>query len=338
MKLSDFDYDLPQKLIAQAPLEERTASRLLVMDRHNGDIHDQHFSDILDLIKPEDLLVFNNTKLIPARLYGRKQTGGKVELLLERLITENQALAHIKANKAPRIGSMLILDGDVQVEIIEKNAGLYTIKFNCNTLLDYLDQYGHIPLPPYINREDKNEDKERYQTVFAKHPGAVAAPTAGLHFDTNLLNRITDKGVKTAYVTLHVGAGTFQPVRNNDLSKHIMHAEYVDVPQTVVDAVIDCRKRGGKVFAVGTTSVRSLEAASQTGNLCRFSGDTRLFITPGYEFKSVDAIVTNFHLPLSTLLMLVSAFSSQKNILAAYNHAVNNEYRFFSYGDAMLLI
>jgi S-adenosylmethionine:tRNA ribosyltransferase-isomerase len=338
MKLSDFDYDLPTALIAQAPLAERTASRLLMMDRHSGEIQDKYFSDIVGFIEPKDLLVFNNTKVIPARLYGRKQTGGKVELLLERLLSETQALAHIRANKAPKCGSFLFLEGDVKVQVIEKVAGLYTIEFSCDDLLSYLDHYGHVPLPPYITRDDQEYDQERYQTVFAKHAGAVAAPTAGLHFDKNLLERIVRKGVKTAEVTLHVGAGTFQPVRNNDLSKHVMHAEYVNVSQDVVDAVTDCRNRGGRVFAVGTTTVRSLEAASHTGQLMAYSGDTKLFITPGYYFKSVDAMITNFHLPLSTLLMLVSAFSTQKNVFNAYNHAVNDEYRFFSYGDAMLLI
>ena len=338
MKLSDFDYNLPTELIAQAPLEQRTASRLLAMDRHSGEIQDKCFSDIVDFIEPEDLIVFNNTKVIPARLYGRKQTGGKIELLLERLLSGTQALAHIRANKAPKPDSYLILDGDIQVRVIEKVAGLYTLEFGCDDLLDYLEHYGHVPLPPYITRDDQEDDQTRYQTVFAKHPGAVAAPTAGLHFDATLLKRIAQKGVSTAEVTLHVGAGTFQPVRNNDLSKHVMHAEYVNVSQDVVNAVLDCRNRGGRVFAVGTTTVRSLEAASHSGQLGVYSGDTRLFITPGYCFKSVDAMITNFHLPLSTLLMLVSAFSSKKHVFNAYNHAVNNAYRFFSYGDAMLLI
>lgn len=338
MKLSDFDYDLPPALIAQTPLKERTASRLLRMDRHSGEIQDKYFSDIVDFIKPKDLLVFNNTKVIPARLYGHKQTGGKIELLLERLLSDTQALAHIRANKAPKCGSLLILDGDMQVRVIEKLAGLYTIEFSCDDLLNYLDHYGHVPLPPYIERDDQADDQERYQTVFAKHAGAVAAPTAGLHFDEPLLEKMKQKGIATAEVTLHVGAGTFQPVRNNDLSKHVMHAEYVNVSQAVVDAVAACQKRRGRVFAVGTTTVRSLEAASHTGQLTAYSGDTRLFISPGYSFKSVDAMITNFHLPLSTLLMLVSAFSDKKHIFNAYNHAVKHEYRFFSYGDAMLLI
>ncbi len=338
MQLSDYNYDLPSELIAQMPLAVRTASRLLVMNRQNGELQDKYFTNIVDFIQPEDLLIFNNTKVIPARLYGHKQTGGKVELLLERLLDNHQALTHIRANKAPKQGSILLLEGDIQIRIIEKVQDLYKVEFSCDNLLTYLDNYGHVPLPPYISRNDQAHDKERYQTVFAKHPGAVAAPTAGLHFDKNLLSHLAKKGVETAQVTLHVGAGTFQPVRNNDLSKHIMHAEYVDVSQTVVDAVKRCKQKGGRVFAVGTTTVRSLETASSSGVLQPYAGDTRLFITPGYYFNSVDALITNFHLPLSTLLMLVSAFSSRKNVFNAYNHAVSNAYRFFSYGDAMLLI
>ena len=338
MKLSDFNYDLPEKLIAQEPLEDRSSSRLLVMNRDNGEIQDKVFSDIVDFINPNDLLVFNDTKVIPARIYGHKETGGKVELLIERLLEDTQALAHIRANKSPKDGGRLLLDGNVTVTVLNKKDGLFLIEFSCSSVLDYLGNYGHVPLPPYIDRNDRDDDRERYQTVFAKNSGAVAAPTAGLHFDQKLLDRIVKKGVQTSQVTLHVGAGTFQPVRNNDLSKHVMHAEYVEVNQEVVDAVEECKNRGGRVIAVGTTTVRSLESASQTGTLQQYSGDTRLFITPGYQFKSVDALITNFHLPLSTLLMLVSAFSGYKEIFNAYGHAVDHEYRFFSYGDAMFLI
>ena len=338
MKLSDYNYDLPEKLIAQEPLENRSSSRLLVMGRSSGNIQDKVFSDIVDLINPNDLLVFNDTKVIPARLYGRKQTGGKVEVLIERLLEGKQALAHIRANKSPKEGSTIILDGEIMVRVLGKECGIFHIEFTCDSILDYLDEYGHVPLPPYIERNDCQDDRKRYQTVFAENPGAVAAPTAGLHFDQSLLDRITAKGVQTAQVTLHVGAGTFQPVRTDDLSKHVMHAEWVEVSQDVVNAVEQCRQRGGKVIAVGTTTVRSLESASQSGVLQPYSGDTRLFITSGYEFKSVDALITNFHLPLSTLLMLVAAFAGYEEIFNAYNHAVSREYRFFSYGDAMFLL
>ncbi len=338
MKLSDFNYDLPEHLIAQKPLQNRSSSRLLVVDRQSDTFQDKKFSDILDFISAKDLLVFNNTKVIPARLYGKKLTGGKVELLIERLLDHQYAIAHVRSNKSPKLGSILQLDGDVAVTVLEKNGGLYRVKFSCESILNYLDQYGHIPLPPYITRDGSQSDRERYQTIFAKKEGAVAAPTAGLHFDKALLEKIKQKGVQTAQVTLHVGAGTFQPVRCEDLSKHIMHAEMVEVNQDVVDTVQQCQQRGGRVIAVGTTTVRSLEAASQSGYLTTFSGDTRLFITPGYQFKTVDALITNFHLPRSTLLMLVSAFSGYEKILNAYHHAIRHEYRFFSYGDAMFLI
>lgn len=338
MKLSDYNYDLPETLIAQQPLVDRTSSRLLVMERSSGRIQDKIFSDIIDFIDTKDLLVFNDTKVIPARLYGHKQTGGKVEILIERLLSNKQATAHIRANKSPKEGGVIILDGGIMVRVLGKECGIFHVEFDCDAILDYLNAYGHMPLPPYIERNDTQDDRSRYQTVFAENLGAVAAPTAGLHFDQNLLDKIIAKGVQTARVTLHVGAGTFQPVRTGDLSKHVMHAERVEVDQTVVDAVEQCRLRGGKVIAVGTTTVRSLESASQLGVLQTYSGDTRLFITPGYKFKSVDALITNFHLPLSTLLMLVAAFSGYDEIFNAYNHAVSREYRFFSYGDAMLLI
>ena len=338
MKLSDFNYDLPERLIAQKPLEDRTSSRLLVMRRSDGRIQDKIFSDVVDYINPKDLLVFNDTKVIPARLYGRKATGGKAEMLIERLLENNQALAHIRTNKSLKSGAKLIFDGNIDVTVIGKDDGIFHIEFACESVLDYLEKYGHIPLPPYITRDDSDDDKERYQTVFAKKLGAVAAPTAGLHFNQKLLDKIAKIGVETAQVTLHVGAGTFQPVRVDDLSQHVMHAEYVDVNQDVVDAVKRCRVRGGKVIAIGTTTVRSLESASQSGTIQAYSGDTRLFIMPGYQFKSVDALITNFHLPSSTLLMLVSAFSGYKEIFNAYDHAVRCEYRFFSYGDAMILI
>ncbi|MEZ5535517.1 MAG: tRNA preQ1(34) S-adenosylmethionine ribosyltransferase-isomerase QueA [Thiolinea sp.] len=338
MQLSDFDYKLPPELIAHQPLEQRTASRLLVLNGETGACQDRLFKDLPDLLQPEDLLVFNDTRVIPARLYGNKTTGGKVEVLIERVVDEHQVLAHIKASKAPKTGTQLLLEGVIQAEMTGREGDLFQLRFhNQRKVFELLEQYGHIPLPPYIERPDEASDRERYQTVFASNPGAVAAPTAGLHFDQALLQTLEAKGIATARVTLHVGAGTFQPVRTNDLSKHIMHAEYAIVSQATCDAVAACKARGGRVVAVGTTSVRSLESAAQSGALLPFEDETRLFITPGYRFRVVDAMITNFHLPESTLLMLVSAFSGYGHIRAAYQHAINESYRFFSYGDAMFL-
>jgi S-adenosylmethionine:tRNA ribosyltransferase-isomerase len=338
MKLSDFHYDLPPGLIASEPLAERTASRLLILDGANGECRDGQFTDVLDLIQPGDLLVFNNTRVIPARLHGQKTSGGKVEVLVERITGEHSALAHVRASKAPKPGTRLRLENAIDAEVTGRQDDLFEVRFlHTESALALLEQYGHIPLPPYIEREDTPADRERYQTVFAQQPGAVAAPTAGLHFDHALLEALQRKGVQTAAVTLHVGAGTFQPVRVQDLSQHVMHAEYVEVSPQVCDAVAACRARGGRVVAVGTTSVRSLESAAQQGGLKPFQGDSRLFITPGYQFQVVDAMITNFHLPESTLLMLVSAFAGYENIMEAYRHAVYREYRFFSYGDAMLI-
>ncbi|SEB10759.1 S-adenosylmethionine:tRNA ribosyltransferase-isomerase [Thiothrix caldifontis] len=338
MKLSAFHYDLPPALIASEPLAERTASRLLILNGASGECRDGQFTDVLDLIQPEDLLVFNNTRVIPARLHGEKTTGGKVEVLVERITGEHTALAHIRASKAPKPSTRLRLEQAIDAQVTGRQDDLFEVQFlHTDSALNLLEQYGHIPLPPYIERADTPADRERYQTVFAQRPGAVAAPTAGLHFDQPLLEALRQKGVQTAAVTLHVGAGTFQPVRVQDLSQHVMHAEYADVSQEVCDAVAACRERGGRVVAVGTTSVRSLESAARDGTLKPFQGDTRLFITPGYEFRVVDLMITNFHLPESTLLMLVSAFAGYENIMQAYQHAVHQEYRFFSYGDAMFI-
>ncbi len=338
MKLSDFHYDLPLALIASEPLAERTASRLLILNGTSGECRDGQFTDVLDLIQPEDLLVFNNTRVIPARLHGEKTTGGKVEVLVERITGEHTALAHIRASKAPKPGTRLRLEQVIDAQVTGRQDDLFELQFlHTDSALNLLEQYGHIPLPPYIERADTPADRERYQTVFAQQPGAVAAPTAGLHFDQPLLEALRQKGVQTAAVTLHVGAGTFQPVRVQDLSQHVMHAEYADVSQEVCDAVAACRERGGRVVAVGTTSVRSLESAARDGTLKPFQGDTRLFITPGYQFRVVDVMITNFHLPESTLLMLVSAFAGYENIMQAYQHAVRRKYRFFSYGDAMFM-
>ncbi len=341
MLLSDFSYTLPPELIAQEALEDRAASRLLQLDASSDPalLHDKTFSNTLDLIHKDDLLIFNNTRVIPARLNGFKESGGKVEVLVERVLDDHRILAHVRANKSPKEGTQFLLENSINVEVIARHDTLFEISFlEKESVFVLLEKHGHIPLPPYIERDDTEGDRERYQTVFARESGAVAAPTAGLHFTNELLQSLKDKGVKTAEVTLHVGAGTFLPVRVDKLEDHIMHAEWVEVNQSVCDAVTACKTRGGKVVAVGTTSVRSLEsAARETGILKPFSGDTRLFITPGFRFNVVDSMITNFHVPESTLLMLVSAFSGYENIMLAYEHAVAEKYRFFSYGDAMFL-
>ena len=339
MKKSDFNYHLPESLIAQKPLAERTASRLLHLDKVSGAIKDGQFSDFLDLLTANDLVVFNDTKVIPARLYGHKASGGKIEILIERIKGEHQALAHIKASKSPKPDSLLNLDGGAVCRVIERENDLFRLQFETEqTLLDLLAEIGHIPLPPYIERADDSDDLERYQTVFAKQAGAVAAPTAGLHFDQAALDKLEAKGITKAFVTLHVGSGTFQPVRADDLADHVMHKEFYQVSQATVDAVQQARARGGRVVAIGTTAVRALESASRSGCLQAGFGDTDLFITPGYQFKSVDAMLTNFHLPESTLLMLISAFAGYDAVMQAYQHAIQQQYRFFSYGDAMVII
>jgi S-adenosylmethionine:tRNA ribosyltransferase-isomerase len=338
MKKSDFNYVLPENLIAQKPLSERKASRLLCMDRDTGLITDGHFTDFIDLIDQRDLLVFNNTKVIPARLFGKKQSGGRVEILIERILDPHSAIAHVRASKASKPGTLIELIDGFYCEVLGRESDLFRLEFKGDThLLTLLEQIGHIPLPPYIEREDDESDFARYQTVFAEESGAVAAPTAGLHFDQEIMEKIKAKGVQSVFVTLHVGSGTFQPVRVEDLSEHLMHKEYFAVSPEVVAAVQQTRAKGGRVIAIGTTAVRALESASQNGQLEPCFGDTDLFITPGYEFKSVDAMLTNFHLPESTLLMLVSAFAGYKSIMNAYHHAIKQSYRFFSYGDAMFL-
>ena len=339
MKLSDFDYELPDELIAQQALSDRAASRLLVV-QGEGEYDDRTFRDIVELIQPEDLLVFNNTKVLPARVFGQKSTGGQIEILVERLLDEHRLLAHVRSSKSPKAGARLTLEGGFEAEVLGRQGALFELRFESEdqrTAIELLEAHGHMPLPPYIERNDTEDDRERYQTVFAERPGAVAAPTAGLHFNEELFASLKAKGVATAEVTLHVGAGTFQPVRVEDLSEHIMHSEWIDVPESVCEAVAACRARGGKVVAVGTTTVRSLESAAQDGELKPFQGDTDIFITPGYEFQVVDRLITNFHLPKSTLLMLVSAFSGYDTMMQAYQHAVEQRYRFFSYGDAMYL-
>jgi S-adenosylmethionine:tRNA ribosyltransferase-isomerase len=337
MKKSDFKYLLPEALIAQKPLAERDGSRLLCMDRNTSVTIDRQFSDFIDLINERDVLVFNDTKVIPARLFGNKQSGGKVEILIERILDDYHAIAHVKASKSPKPGTLINLDKGFQCLVQGRVDDLFLLEFDDFKVLELLEQIGHIPLPPYITRADDESDLTRYQTVFAKESGAVAAPTAGLHFDLAMMNKIKAKGAQIVFVTLHVGSGTFQPVRVEDLSDHIMHKEFFAVNQATVDAVKLARARGGRVVAIGTTSVRALESASKSGVLVAGFGDTDLFITPGYQFNSVDAILTNFHLPESTLLMLVSAFAGYQSIMGAYNHAIDHSYRFFSYGDAMFL-
>ena len=338
MRVADFDYTLPPELIAQYPLAQRSASRLLTLDAVRGEITDRQFIELPTLLKSGDLLVFNDTRVIPARVFGRKLSGGQVELLVERVLDAQRVLAHVRASIAPKPGSELLLDGNVRVQVLARHDALFELHFDdARPVVDILQAVGHIPLPPYIQRADEHADHERYQTVYARNDGAVAAPTAGLHFDQAILHKLAAQGVEFAYITLHVGAGTFQPVRVEELKDHHMHAEFVDVSAQVCAQVANTRARGGRVIAVGTTAVRSLESAAQSGTLAPFSGDTRLFITPGYEFKAVDALITNFHLPRSTLLMLVSAFAGYENVMHAYHHAVAEKYRFFSYGDAMFI-
>jgi S-adenosylmethionine:tRNA ribosyltransferase-isomerase len=339
MRRSDFAYDLPRELIAQHPLAKRSASRLLRLDGATGAVSDLSFVDLVDWLAPGDLLVCNNTRVIRARLYGRKETGGQVEILVERLLSETRAAAQIRASKRPQAGSRILLQDGTAIEVAGREGdGFYRIAtLGGESLAALLDRAGHVPLPPYIERAAAAEDAERYQTVFATRPGAVAAPTAGLHFDAALLDALSAKGIDVAYVTLHIGAGTFQPVRSERLEEHHMHAEFVEVSPALCGAVSSARARGGRIVAAGTTSVRALETAARAGCLRPFTGDTDLFITPGFQFHVVDALITNFHLPESTLLMLVCAFGGYEHVLHAYRHAVGARYRFFSYGDAMLI-
>ncbi len=338
LKKSDFHYDLPQELIAQAPLPERSASRLLLVPPAPAAFADHGIRDLPELLQPGDLLVFNDTRVIPARLHGHKASGGKVEILIERLLPGNEALAQVGASKSPKAGGRIALDAGGEAEVLGRDGEFYHLRFEVGGALDdWLQDAGSLPLPPYIRRTPDRADQARYQTVFAREPGAVAAPTAGLHFDQPLLDALRERGIETGHVTLHVGAGTFQPVRVDDLSQHHMHSEWLDVGAALVEQVRRTRERGGRVVAVGTTVLRALEAASQDGELKPFSGETSIFILPGYRVRSVDALLTNFHLPESTLLMLVSALAGRERIFAAYAHAIRERYRFFSYGDAMLL-
>ncbi len=336
MQVSDFAFQLPDSQIARHPLAERRASRLLVLDGQSGKLEHRRFAELLDYLRPGDLMVFNNTRVIPARLFGQKDTGGKVEILVERVLDGARVLAHIRSSKSPKPGAIINVDGGGRALMVARHDALFELDFGEDALA-LLDRVGHMPLPPYIDRPDESADRERYQTVYAQRAGAVAAPTAGLHFDDELLSALKAHGVESAFVTLHVGAGTFQPVRVDRIEEHHMHREWLEVGQGVVDAVTACRARGGRVVAVGTTSVRSLESAARDGVLKPFSGDTDIFLYPGKPFHVIDALVTNFHLPESTLLMLVSAFAGYPETMAAYAEAITEGYRFFSYGDAMFI-
>ena len=335
MRVADFDFDLPPELIAQFPPATRGASRLLHVDPA-GCCHDRQFADLPGLLTPNDLLVLNDTRVIKARLFGQKDSGGKVELLVERVTDAFEALAFIRASHAPKPGSRIVLADGTALDVLARQDDLTRLRFP-RAVLDVLDALGRLPLPPYIEHDPTADDDTRYQTVYANEPGAVAAPTAGLHFDDAMLARLAAQGTRTARVTLHVGAGTFQPVRVDEVADHRMHSERYTIPQATVDAIAETRARGGRVVAVGTTSLRALESAARAGPLQAGSDETDIFITPGYAFRVVDALITNFHLPKSTLLMLVSAFTSLDTIRAVYAHAIQNRYRFFSYGDATFL-
>jgi S-adenosylmethionine:tRNA ribosyltransferase-isomerase len=337
MQRSDFRFELPPERIAQRPLPERSASRLLVLDGTTGGYTDQRFADLPGLLRADDLLIFNDTRVLAARLFARKETGGRVEILVERLLGHRRIHAHLRASKTPRPDTLLLLPGGERLRVLDRDEGLFVLESETEDFASLMERHGHMPLPPYIARADDVADRERYQTVYARCAGAVAAPTAGLHFDDAMLGALRRMGVGLAHVTLHVGAGTFQPVREDDLDRHRMHAEWLEVSQDVCEQVAATRARGGRVVAVGTTTVRSLETAAASGQLEPFRGDSRLFIRPGYRFRVVDAMLTNFHLPESTLLMLVCAFAGYEPVMAAYRHAVAERYRFFSYGDAMFL-
>jgi S-adenosylmethionine:tRNA ribosyltransferase-isomerase len=343
MQVSDFNFALPDELIARYPMPERTGSRLLKLDGASGQLEHGRFMDVLELLNPGDLLVFNNTRVIPARMFGQKASGGKLEVLVERILDKQSVLAHVRASKAPKPGTLLQFEQGIEATMVARHDALFELHFAGDQgVIAILEAVGHMPLPPYIDRPDEQADKERYQTVYNAKPGAVAAPTAGLHFDEPMLAALREKGVEFAFVTLHVGAGTFQPVRVDHIEDHHMHKEYVEVPEVVVQQIAATRQRGGRVVAVGTTSVRSLESAARASQqqgteLTAFYGDTDIFIFPGYQFQVVDALITNFHLPESTLIMLVSAFAGYEHVMAAYQAAVSEGYRFFSYGDAMFV-
>ncbi|WP_370977940.1 tRNA preQ1(34) S-adenosylmethionine ribosyltransferase-isomerase QueA [Agaribacterium sp. ZY112] len=340
MRRQDFYYDLPEELIAKKPMPERTGSRLMLLDGPTGGISHNSFTDILSLIDEGDLLIFNDTRVIPARLFGKKASGGRIEILIERVLNDRELLAHVRSSKSPKPGTTLILDDGPEIEVTGRQDALFELRFpEGSDVLEVIEGIGHMPLPPYIDRADEEEDKERYQTVYGKNKGAVAAPTAGLHFDQGLLDALAKKGVQQAFVTLHVGAGTFQPVRVDDVKTHAMHSELMQLSAEVAEKIKQTKAAGKRVIAVGTTSVRCLETAASVndGDIAAYQGDTNIFIYPSYEYKVVDALVTNFHLPESTLLMLVSAFAGYRHTMQAYDEAIAESYRFFSYGDAMFI-
>jgi len=338
MQRSDFHFELPETQIAQHPGDRRGESRMLCVDTASGRLADRNFRDFPSLLNPGDVLVLNDTRVIPARLHGYKASGGKVEVLVERITAPQDVLAHVRASKSPHKGTRLHLEGDIVAEVTGRSGDLFKLRFaGDESVLALLERSGHMPLPPYITRADEHSDRDRYQTVYAARPGAVAAPTAGLHFDEKILQSIRDRGVDVAFITLHVGAGTFQPVRADRLEDHVMHFEHFEVSRETSDLINTARQRGGRVVAVGTTVVRTLESSTQDGAVQPGAGETNLFITPGYRFRAVDALLTNFHLPESTLLMLVCAFAGYELTLEAYQHAIREGYRFYSYGDAMFI-
>jgi S-adenosylmethionine:tRNA ribosyltransferase-isomerase len=338
MRTQDFDFYLPSELIAQHPAEKRSGSRLLHLDGCSGKVTDSQFASLTNWLLPNDLMIFNDTRVIKARLFGKKITGGAVEVMIERVLTNHEALAHVRASRAPKAGARLLLDGNIEVVVLGREDDLFKLHFMHDaSVYELLEQYGHLPLPPYITHPAESDDESRYQTVYAKHAGAVAAPTAGLHFDEAMLANIQAMGVQLGYITLHVGAGTFQPVKVDNISAHKMHSERYDIPESTIALINKTQQNGGRVLAVGTTALRALESAAQHSPLLAGSGDTNIFITPGYRFKVVDRLLTNFHLPKSTLMMLVSAFAGHQHVMSAYAHAVEQRYRFFSYGDAMLI-
>lgn len=338
MQLKDFHYELPPGLIARYPLEKRSASRLLCLNKKTGVIEHRHFSDLVSFVSPNDLLVCNNTRVIAARLLGNKESGGRVEMLVERILDEQRILAQLRVSKTPQVNSFLLFSNGIRFQVLQRHTDFFELRCMAPaSVLDVIETIGQVPIPPYFHRAPEVSDKERYQTIYAQHKGSVAAPTAGLHFDGELFNQLQNKGVTIGYVTLHVGAGTFAPIRVNDIEHHSMHKEYVHVSHELCAQIKKTKAQGGRVVAVGTTTVRSLETASRSGDIQPFSGDTDIFIYPGYQFRCVDALITNFHLPCSTLLMLVSALGRYEHMMTAYRDAVSNGYRFFSYGDAMLI-
>jgi S-adenosylmethionine:tRNA ribosyltransferase-isomerase len=338
MKKATFHYELPKELIAQYPTQSRSASRLLAFNGASGEIQDLRFVELTRILQPGDLLIFNNTRVIPARLFATKDTGGRVEILVERILDERKILAQLGMSKRPRCGMRLWIDEDISVAVVSNRGGFYELCLEgAETITHLLERVGHIPLPPYIDRVDEERDRERYQTVYAKHPGAVAAPTAGLHFDAAMFDELRRLGVDTAFLTLHVGAGTFKPIRADDIREHEIHAEYLRIDSDLCARIETAKARGGRIVAVGTTVVRALESAAQNGRVVPFEGETQVYILPGYRFQIVDALLTNFHLPESTLLILVCAFAGTERTLNAYRHAVDQRYRFYSYGDAMFI-